>query len=435
MKLIQQISLFSFCIFIFFIPFNYAWSNLFWFISVFFLLVDKDLYKSFSLKKISNEEKYFLLISTFYFIYFIISLFWTENLMRGFQLIGRYIILISFPWFMSFLKSIGIVKNNNFLFWIFTIGVFFSSFVCLYLSYQNCWQETESGLVFETHVLDKGCYRDNILDSISEGYNFFSYSFLSHFIHPSYYSLYFLFSVIFMVRECKNMNNYSAKLFLIALILYSLAFIYMLQSRANLIALLLVGIIFVLYYTIQKKKYFVLILGLLISIFITTKVVQNSRLSWIISNTIEAFNSDTSELRTDKLEHNVNDRIIIWQNALQVIKEHPILGVGIGDTDTELENQYKKNGVDFTFGTHNQYIYAQLSMGILGLLLLLAILFVPIYYGIKNRYFPLIGFSVAVMINLMFENMLTRNAGLMFIPWATMLLLMMSEEKKNELAK
>ena len=51
----------------------------------------------------------------------------------------------------------------------------------------------------------------------------------------------------------------------------------------------------------------------------------------------------------------------------------------------------------------------------------------------KNRYFPLIGFSVAVMINLLFENMLTRNAGLMFIPWAmTTLLIMSGEKKKNE---
>ena len=74
-------------------------------------------------------------------------------------------------------------------------------------------------------------------------------------------------------------------------------------------------------------------------------------------------------------------------------------------------------------------------MGVIGLLLLLAMFFPAFYYGIKNRYFPLIGFAVAVMVNLLFENMLTRNAGLMFIPWAMMLLLMMSEEKKTELAK
>jgi hypothetical protein len=74
-------------------------------------------------------------------------------------------------------------------------------------------------------------------------------------------------------------------------------------------------------------------------------------------------------------------------------------------------------------------------MGVLGVLLLLAMLFIPFYYGIKNRCFSLIGFSVAVMINLLFENMLTRNAGIMFIPWAMMVLLMMSEEKNNVLEK
>ena len=185
--------------------------------------------------------------------------------------------------------------------------------------------------------------------------------------------------------------------------------------------LIFISIVFLLRLNNKHKMF---IIGLFILGLGSVLLITHSRFRSIIY-----VNSNNIELNV-----NQNNRSIIWHNALQVIKDNPILGVGIGDTDTELEKQYQKNNLDFKYGTHNQYIYAQLSMGIVGLILLLAMLLVPFYYGIKNRYFPLIGFSVAVMINLLFENMLTRNAGLMFIPWATMLLLMMSEEKKKEIS-
>ncbi len=131
-----------------------------------------------------------------------------------------------------------------------------------------------------------------------------------------------------------------------------------------------------------------------------------------------------------------NQRVFLWKNAIEVIKQHPILGVGVGDADLAMRQENEKSKFpNITLGTHNQYLYSWLSLGFFGLLFLLAMLLTLLYYGIKNRYFPLLGFSIALMIGIMFENMLTRNAGLMFISWASMLLLMMSEEKKDELAK
>lgn len=427
----QVISLISFLIFSFFIPFGWIWTNIFLFLSVLFVLLDKNMYSNFGLKKLYDEETYFLIGSSVYFVYCIISIFWSEDIGRGVQLIGRYTLIIVFPFFLTFMKSVGTLKNYKLPFCAFCFGVLVSSVVCLYLSYQNCWQKMEDGVVFRSNT---DSWDLSLVESISLGVNHFSYNLLSHFIHPSYFSLYVLFAFIFVLNEFSNIKQTKYRLCVCFLCLYFICFIYLLQCRSNFFALVLVAISYTICYSFQKRKFLFLAFVVLGFVFIIPKLIKHSRFDWIVSELIDVFKTNDASQKEQKLAE-VNDRIIIWRNAFQVIKENPILGVGIGDTDTELEKQYKKNGVEFEYGTHNQYIYAQLSMGIVGLILLLAMLFTPLYFGIKNRYFPLIGFSVAVMINLLFENMLTRNAGLMFIPWATMLLLMMSEEKKNELAK
>lgn len=426
----KQISLISFLFFVFLIPFSITWTNIFLYLSMFLILIDKDLYKKFSLQKIGREEKLFIAFSTIYFFFNVVSLLWSEDIVRGLQLLGRYILILGFPWALYLMKTTGTLKNYKLPIYSFVLGVIVSSFVCLYLSYENSWEETNNGLTFCSIALWKS---ETVLNSILGGYNHFTYTFLSHFIHPSYFSLYFLFVIILFLNYFKTLQQLKYKVLSICIIIYSICFIFLLQSRGNFLAVLLVALFGIAFYALIKKSKILLILGLCSLFLGAFFFFNNTRLASIVSdveNTLSSYNAEQQEVTMGQN----NARLIIWYNAFQVIKEHPILGVGIGDTDTELENQYKKNGVDFTFGTHNQYIYAQLSMGILGLLLLLAMLLVPLYFGIKNRYFPLIGFAVAVMVNLMFENMLTRNAGLMFIPWATMLLLMMSEEKKKEIS-
>ena len=423
----QVISLISFLVFIFFIPFGWIWTNIFLFLSALFVVLNKNMYSIFLLKKIYGEEKFFLVVSSMYFVYCIISIFWSEDIGRGFQLIGRYALIIIFPFFFTIIKSVGTLKNYKLPIYAFSFGVLVSSVVCLYLSYQNCWQKTEDDIVFRSNT---DSWNLSLVESISLGVNHFSYKFLSHFIHPSYYSLYFIFSLIFIFNQIFDTTKTYLKIIFCCFCVYSLFFIYLLQSRSNFIAFICLIFMYVIYYAFIKKRLVYFVVGFVLVLVISYELLSESRLAIIVN----LYKGISEQFDNRETKSTLNIRIIIWQNAFQVIKEHPILGVGIGDTDTELENQYKKNGVDFEFGTHNQYIYAQLSMGIVGLLLLLAMLLTPLYYGIKNRYFPLIGFSVAVMVNLMFENMLTRNAGLMFIPWATMLLLMMSEEKKKEIS-
>jgi hypothetical protein len=433
MEIFKKVSLLSLLLFLCLLPWSFSFANIFLYIFFAGVVFDKKLYNKFSWKNIEGCEKWVIITSGSYYLWCLISILWTDNINRGFQLFGRYIPIILFPVFLNLAKVNGIIKNLKLLIGAFALGVIISSFMCIYLSYQDCWCETDNGLVFNSN-LD---FRDiSFIDSVMWGFNHFSYVHLAHFIHPSYYSLYFLFITFAISESLMNDMFFRRKLIVIIILLYLSLFVFFLQSRGSLLAFIVTIFLFILYRLLSRGKHIIMVtIGVLLSIFAAVTIIKHSRLSWEFTHLKEFVFNSTEILESGLNNEDINPRIIVWYNALQVIKENPILGVGIGDTDTELEKQYKKNNLDFEYGTHNQYIYAQLSMGIVGLFLLLAMLFVPLYYGIKNRYFPLIGFSVAVMINLLFENMLTRSAGLMFIPWATMLLLMMSEEKKNELAK
>ena len=424
MNIIKKISLIFLTVFLFVVPFDFPIFNIFLFVFIVGVLINKDFYKKIKENAFARQECIFFIVSLLYVIWCCISLLWSENYIRGLELIGRYTLLIIFPLFLILAKVGGIIKRLDCLFWCFVCGVFVSSFFCLVWSYQDCWHETSDGEIFYFDTYNRDI---SFWESTSGGFSYFSYDQLSHFINPAYYSLYFSMVVLFFLERLKTEKKYILKLLLIIGIIYSSVFVYLLQNRGNMVALIS---IFILYVILSLKKRVALFFCVGIIVFgLFGAVHNNGRLS-VFSNVMNIVSTEDSQEMYQKLEE-TNDRIIIWRNALQVIKENPILGVGIGDTDTELEKQYQKNNLDFEYGTHNQYIYAQLSMGIVGLFLLLAMLLVPFYYGIKNRYFPLIGFSVAVMINLLFENMLTRNAGLMFIPWAMMVLLMMSEEKKK----
>lgn len=426
MSRFYNITFFSLLIFLFLIPFNQTWTNVFLFIFIAGVLINKDLYHSSILGKICDEEKCNIFCSLLYLIWCFISLLWTENFECGLNLVGRYISIIVLPLFISLARVCGNIKRYDLLLWSFIAGVFISSFVCVYLSYQDCWHETENGLKFYFDPYERNL---SFWSLVSTGYNHFSYTYLAHFVHPAYFSLYFLLAICFFWDKLLNTKKISSKFFYIFTIFYCISFIYLLQSRSALLCLIVLFPMYLFIFLLKKiSRIKTVLIGLSLTIIVFIVGISHTRLSVVFdetTKTIEGLNKSNKQVEPE------NVRIILWKNAFSIIKKNFFWGVGIGDVDSSMERKNIEIGLNVvSLGTHNQYIYAQLGMGVIGLLLLMSMFFFAFYYGIKNKYFPLIGFTIAVMINLMFENMLTRSAGLMFIPWTQHLLLIMSNAKK-----
>jgi O-antigen ligase len=76
-----------------------------------------------------------------------------------------------------------------------------------------------------------------------------------------------------------------------------------------------------------------------------------------------------------------NDRITFFLNTFEIIKEHPLLGIGTGDFPLEYEkiNRLRSPNVVSTVNPHNNYLLVQAQFGLIGLWLLCSIF----YYQIR----------------------------------------------------
>lgn len=78
-------------------------------------------------------------------------------------------------------------------------------------------------------------------------------------------------------------------------------------------------------------------------------------------------------------------RLLFWENSWQIIKKHPIVGVGTGD----FQSSYAKVNAEFspemvvTDNPHNQYVFILCHFGILGLVSLLALFFVQFLEALR----------------------------------------------------
>ena len=176
--------------------------------------------------------------------------------------------------------------------------------------------------------------------------------------HGTYLSIYFLFSII--IINLFN-NEFSIKIKYIFYLCFG-AFIFQIFSISSLFILLII----ILYF---GKKYIkigiltVLTIGIIFSSFNFTKVIDNFK---------------------------AQNRPIIWETAISVLKEKPLFGFGIKTAQKKLHDNYPKSG---EFGaltqkkktdSHNLFLQISIEMGFIGLFLLIMAYSKIIFIKIKD---------------------------------------------------
>jgi len=87
-------------------------------------------------------------------------------------------------------------------------------------------------------------------------------------------------------------------------------------------------------------------------------------------------------------------RIFLWEAALSVIKEKPVLGYGVSNAQEQYDiARAKYQTEEFRLSwkhiriltSHNQFLQTTMEFGVLGLILLLFIYIYPIFIADKNR--------------------------------------------------
>lgn len=168
------------------------------------------------------------------------------------------------------------------------------------------------------------------------------------------------------------------------------------QSRGIWISIgltLLIGIFFIYKFKIykefknnQKWLYLLLITFLIITIIYSTDSFLNINRSTI---TVSQRASSTF----DEQDPSINMHILTWKNALQMIKDNPWWGSGIGTFKINYLNyqaEFLKNNPDYleyfsnAREAHNEYLQLGAELGLIGLGILVSIIF--IFYNVASSF-------------------------------------------------
>jgi len=336
------------------------------------------------------KSKFFWAFASFFLLY-ALSLNWTSNMGHGMSQLETKFGFFVLPLLVFWNKaSIQIKENRTFLLQSFVMGNMVCLIAALMIASRNAL------------LLDSWYYLNHNGVEIP----LFTYvKFSEPFMHPGYLATHFGLAILILLFSMIHRGFRIGKILSITILLIGML---LLQGRINLIALIAVIGILSIHKSIQlnKKKWLVLpaipvFFFFLLLAFGSEKIkeryLQFPDFSYDISGT--DFNSATY-------------RLAEWSCALDVIKVNPILGTGIGDNNTELWEQYQRRGfhVGFErkFNAHNQYLETNLSIGLVGLIVLLILLGTLFIRGIENKnellIYSLLFFSFCLVTESMFER-------------------------------
>lgn len=198
-------------------------------------------------------------------------------------------------------------------------------------------------------------------------------------------------------------------------VVFLFGFIHFLSVRSGLAALyatLLCGAVYVL--ATQRRWW---LGGALLALLILAPVLalKNSptlytRLSYMRYDW-EQYQKDGGQRYSDA------ERWVSLHGGLQLWREHPLVGVGIGDLREEMRRvvgaQFPQYQGDPKL-PHNQFVYLLASLGLIGLLTTLVAFAIPFQERSVRHFFPFLAFQSMVLVSFLVEYTLETSIGAAF---------------------
>jgi len=325
--------------------------------------------------------------------------------------IEKRIHLLAFPFLLSGTVFLSQNRGKNLLM-LFVYTIIFASILSLIM-----------GLVVT--MKDGTTVHINPLNGIVE--NNFRYHRLGSYIgiHAVFFAAYILFAFYILLFRYltgrSEMKTGEQIIYLIGMV-FMVLMIFLLQSIAISIILLLITTAVLLYhFYFRIKNKLALLVASIIIMLIGIVFSYNIYNKLDIKEHFFSYEMSTLPDRIGSGENNwnpLNIRLAIWENSLEVIQDHWLLGVGPGNMSDVLGTYYTKN--NFSFGmlgnldAHNQFLHTFINLGIAGAIVLLLLVISLAFNSIKNRNALL---ATLLMMFILFSSTastLSVNKGIMF---------------------
>ena len=455
-------------LFAFFIPISWRIAT-FLMIGLFICCILKGIFEDgfkINLLQYNNKVVYFIFIA-FWLIY-AISFLYSENSTEARIQIGKKLSFFLFPLFFLCSNLSYLYKNRvRMIMYCFVYGIlvlFIANFI--WAVYDILFENVDMKRLISHHQFFKTNENDMILPSI----------------HRAYLSI---FSFTALVFCCVEFFKYKHFKIFNAITITILIFIpFFLTSRAGILCTCLISFFIWFWIIFSLKKHKIgIITGLIFATLLTasyfafpksidkfTKAINNikngkgdTRITlrlgvrnaiydnFIFGSGVGDRNDETMKSfqkykdyiisKIKPIEHtdlNINKIQIIFQDSICKY-EHKYLEYAYQYADSiinknkyddspikEYLSEYRiiKHCMKYEMNAHNQFSDTIIAVGIIGLLLLLGMFFVPIYLWIKYRKFDIIFFSLIFIFafNSLFESVFERQMGIMFFTFFYFLL-------------
>jgi O-antigen ligase len=248
---------------------------------------------------------------------------------------------------------------------------------------------------------------------------FFFYTQLCYFQHPSYLGLSIAFAILLILakwppspKSVFKQNN----IYFFFILPWLIVFLFFLQSKAAIISFLLISFLVIIYHCIFLKS-----LKSGIKIFIYVLITTILSIIFIPNSMNRFYNFQSVMLDNSKVENSKEStaaRLELWKAALFTIKQSPVWGYGSGDAYDVynkhlVEIGFTKEG-ELGFNAHSQFLQTYMKTGILGITFLICFLFYPLIISFKRKNLIYFGMVTMMIFNLLIESMFERQIGVMF---------------------
>lgn len=326
-----------------------------------------------------------LLIISIPILIVVVSLFWTEQITRGFDQIIKRIPLLLIPLCFGiqrpFLRKN--FKTRALKFFVLCCSLFsLYGIISLFLYYPVDFKTQLTFIhlryLFEHEIIYMHPVYCGLLCGLSSVFSFY-YVLSSSLIKTPYKLIYFLSFAL------------------------NLSILFFISARMSILSVIICVTVLIILF----KKYKTLVL--MLSIIVAVSIIQKSYSGFRFNEVIELISNGSFNSLSDK--STLKTRFEIYSCVLEVFKNSPIFGHGIGDIQEQLFLCTRNALGEFKYNSHNQYLEFMISSGIIGAITFLTFLVYLFLALFKKR--SLLGCVVFIYFILSFfsENLFARTRG------------------------
>lgn len=248
-------------------------------------------------------------------------------------------------------------------------------------------------------------------------HTFFYTDLCSVLMHPTYFTMYLNLSVIALLYLIVSANKVKQQS-IAAIILYFLLLMSILLSARTAQAAIVISLFLYLVLQFKNIKLKASAIAVIATVMLMT-VASHFMLTRINNRYTQVENAIETPTQGTAQEYNsTTGRMEIWKESFELLKDNWFLGTGTGDIKDELVKTYKRH--DFKYGyekqlnTHNEYLQIWVSIGLIGLILIILAHVVPVLQFKKypDLIFPM--FVAVCALNALTESTLETQRGVLF---------------------